>query len=51
MTVTPARASGRPTGVISNTPRGDSPAASRRPLTTRLVEVPSSVMTPPRIEA
>ena len=43
----PRTATGSPMGVISKTPSGRPPAWSSRPETTRLVEVPSSVTTPP----
>ncbi len=44
----PTSATGRPIEVISNTPRGSPVSWSSRPETTRLVEVPSRVTTPPR---
>ncbi len=47
MTARPTTATGRPTGVISNTASGSSPLLRSESDTTRLVEVPSKVMTPP----
>jgi|GEM_PF-5189834 len=50
-TNSPATAAGRPTGVSSKSPNGRCPCCSRTPETTRLVDVPMRVMTPPRIAA
>ena len=47
----PAAATGSPTGLISNIRSGASPASTRRPDTTRLVDVPTRVTMPPRIAA
>ena len=48
---TPTTASGKLTRVISNRPSGSEPDSSSSPETTRFVEVPISVSTPPRIAA
>ncbi len=47
----PTTATGSPTTVISSTPNGSAPDCSSRSDTTRLVEVPIRVITPPRMLA
>jgi hypothetical protein len=47
----PIAVSTTPIGVSSNMPIGASPRRSIDPLTSRFVEVPTSVQTPPRIDA
>ena len=47
----PTAATGRPTPVISNTPSGSPPCATSRSDTTRLVDVPITVTTPPNTAA
>jgi hypothetical protein len=50
-TTTPTKAIGRPAAVISNTPSGSPPAATSRSDTTRFVDVPITVRTPPSTAA
>ena len=47
----PSKATGRPTRASSNRASGSCPDCSRRPDTTRLVEVPMTVTAPPRMVA
>ena len=50
-TAMPIAAIGSPTPVISKTPSGSPPCATRRSDTTRLVDVPITVITPPKTAA
>jgi hypothetical protein len=50
-TAMPTTATGSPTPVISKTPRGSPPWATSRSETTRLVDVPITVITPPNTAA
>jgi hypothetical protein len=50
-TAMPTAATGSPTPVISKTPSGSPPCATSRSETTRLVEVPITVTTPPNTAA
>jgi hypothetical protein len=51
MTTRQTSATGTPTQTGSNMPSGGRPALTMKELTTRLVEVPTSVVTPPNTAA